>query len=177
MPGKAISAHCRNEVGFAPWGTAGCRHPGRACTTRSPRPMGTSLGPPLFLQMRCKSVPVGWVGQEPSPTSSRGFSLEDAQHWLLLGQFLLQDPALCTSQRYQSFVSPAHMCSSPNGSLHFVQAAGHKDTTCTKQPKPGQFSGHFPAAGSCSSEPGVNRAPPETWRPGDAQMSSLIKAG
>lgn len=50
---------------------------------------GTCLEHPLFLQMSCKSVPVSWVGQEPSPTSSRGFSLEDAQHWLLLGQFSL----------------------------------------------------------------------------------------
>lgn len=135
-----LVTHCRNEIGFAPWGTAGCRHPGCGdsqtrppCTTWSPRLMGTSL----LLQMRCKSVPVSWVGQEPSPSISRGFSLEDAQHWLLLGQFLLQDPTLCTSQRYQSFVSPDHTCPSPRGSLHFVQAApaGHKDTTCAKQSK------------------------------------------
>lgn len=100
----------------------------------SPRLMGTSLEPPLLLQMRCKSVPVSWVGQEPSPTSSRGFSLEDAQHWLLLGQFSFQDPTLCTSQRHQACVPLAHTCPSPCGSVHIVQAApaGHKDTTCTK---------------------------------------------
>lgn len=52
----------------------------------------------------------------------RGFSLEDAQHLLLLGQPIevpsLQDLTLCTSQRHQAFVLHAHKQPSLRGSLH-----------------------------------------------------------
>lgn len=79
---------------------------------------GTCLEHPLFLQMSCKSVPVSWVGQEPSPTSSRGFSLEDAQHWLLLGQFSLQD------------VTSAHL-RGINPSFHQLTHVLHHAAPCT----------------------------------------------
>ena len=149
-------AHCRNEAGFAPRGTAGHRHPGfedtqtrPPCTAVSPRLTGTSLEPPLLLQMRQQSVPASSVGQEPSPHQQQrltwGFSLEDAQHLLLLGQPTevpwLQDLTLCTSQRHQAFVLHAHKQTSSLSSLHVVQAApaGRKTTTCTEQTKNSTF--------------------------------------
>lgn len=61
------------------------------------------------------------------------------------------------------------LCSTCSHVLHHVApctlSKQHQLYTKTQpalnRPKPGQFSGHFPAAGSCSSEAGVNRAPPE----------------